>query len=178
MTDAAGMSPAPGSQADPATDRQLRLATADDVPAIQALIHAAYGPYVDRIGQNPGPMLDDYAALVAQGLVQVIASPIAGPIAGPGGRVDGVLVLIPKPDHLLLDNVAVSPAVQGQGLGRYLLSLAEQTARDLGYDTIRLYTHEKMSANIALYTRLGYAETHRARERGLNRVYFAKPISP
>jgi hypothetical protein len=33
-----------------------------------------------------------------------------------------------------------------------------------------------MTENIALYGRIGYAETHRATEKGLNRVYMAKPL--
>jgi hypothetical protein len=35
-----------------------------------------------------------------------------------GDVVGGLVVLLPKPDHLLLDNVAVIPERQGSGLGR------------------------------------------------------------
>jgi hypothetical protein len=35
-----------------------------------------------------------------------------------------------------------------------------------------------MTENIALYTSLGYHETHRGEEHGLHRVYMAKPLSP
>ena len=34
-----------------------------------------------------------------------------------------------------------------------------------------------MTENIALYARLGYAETHRAEEKGFRRVYMAKPLA-
>ena len=33
-----------------------------------------------------------------------------------------------------------------------------------------------MTENIALYSRIGYAETHRIEEKGLRRVYMAKPL--
>lgn len=77
---------------------------------------------------------------------------------------------------MLLDNVAVAPEAQGTGLGRRMLAFAERAAVEAGYGTINLYTNEAMTENIALYTRLGYAETHRAEEKGLRRVYMRKPL--
>lgn len=146
----------------------LRLATAADLPAIERIVEAAYTPYVARIGRKPGPMLDDYAALVRAGHLFVIAL---------DSDIQGILVLIPQDDAMLLDNIAVAPAAQGQGLGRRLLQIAERRAREAAYRRIRLYTNEAMTENIALYTRCGYAETHRAEERGLRRVYMEKDLA-
>ncbi len=112
-------------------------------------------------------MLDDYGALISGGLVHVIES---------DGVVQGILVLIPGADAMLLDNVAVAPAAQGLGLGRTLLAFAEQAARGAGYRSIRLYTNEAMIENIALYLRIGYRETHRGEENGLRRVYMTKAL--
>jgi ribosomal protein S18 acetylase RimI-like enzyme len=112
-------------------------------------------------------MRDDYAALIAAGHVHVLDI---------AGAVEGVLVLIPEATAMLLDNVAVR--AKGLGLGRTLLTFAEEQARAAGYTSIRLYTHEKMTENIELYRRLGYAETHRAEQRGLKRVFMAKPLPP
>lgn len=53
-------------------------------------------------------MLDDYAALIDAGAVSVEKT---------GGVIGAIIVLLPKPDHLLLDNVAVRPERQGTGLG-------------------------------------------------------------
>jgi ribosomal protein S18 acetylase RimI-like enzyme len=72
--------------------------------------------------------------------------------------------------------VAVAPEVQGSGLGRLMLEFAEQAAIKAGYHAIRLYTNEAMTENIALYSRIGYAETHRVEEKGLRRVYMRKPL--
>ena len=143
------------------------VATAQDRPAVEAVVRAAYSPYVPRIGREPGPMLDDYGALIREGRVYVV---------GRGGAVKGVLVLIPQQDAMLLDNVAVAPDAQGTGVGRAMLQFAEQAARDAGYGTVRLYTNEAMTENLALYARIGYAETHRAVEKGLRRVYMAKAV--
>jgi ribosomal protein S18 acetylase RimI-like enzyme len=147
----------------------LRLATHDDLPAVEGIVHAAYAHYVPRMGREPGPMLDDYAALIAEGRVHVLDQ---------GGTVQGILVLIPQDDAMLLDNIAVAPGAQGQGLGRRMLAFAEHVARQAGYGAIKLYTHEAMTENIGLYSRIGYSETHRVEEKGLRRVYMLKHLLP
>lgn len=144
-----------------------RPATLDDLPAISEIVQAAYAPYIPRIGREPGPMLDDYAALVTQRRVHVMEQ---------AGAVQAILVLIPGPGTMLLDNIAVAPSAQGTGLGRILLQFAEQAARDAGCDSIRLYTNQAMTENLRLYARLGYVETHRVEEAGLKRVYMLKPL--
>ncbi|WP_054916067.1 GNAT family N-acetyltransferase [Pseudomonas sp. NBRC 111117] len=145
----------------------IRPATAHDVAPVQALIEAAYALYIPRIGARPGPMLEDYAGLIAQGRVEVFEEQ---------GQVLGVLVLIAQADGLLLDNVAVSPAAQGRGLGRQLMAHAEARARQLGLEVVRLYTNEAMSENLGLYERLGYRETHRAEQAGFRRVFMEKRL--
>ncbi len=147
----------------------VRLATRDDLPAIRSVVDAAYRPYIERIGKKPGPMLADYEALVDRGHVQV---------AERDGGIEGVLVLIPDDGYLLLDNVAVAPGAQGTGLGRYLLACAEAAATAAGYDRIRLYTHAAMTESFGLYEHIGYSITHRARERGYDRIYMEKRIRP
>ena len=87
-----------------------------------------------------------------------------------------IIVLLPEPDHLLLDNIAVRPDRQGQGLGRRLIAFAEEQARRLGHSEVRLYTHEKMTENIALYTRLGFVETGRGQKAGYDRVFMTKRL--
>lgn len=44
------------------------------------------------------------------------------------------------------------------GVGRTLLQLAETEARRLGYDSIYLSAHEKMTENQSLYAKIGYRE--------------------
>jgi ribosomal protein S18 acetylase RimI-like enzyme len=145
----------------------VRLAVPADRSAVEDLVRDAYAHYVARIGRKPGPMLDDYAGLIADQRVHVVAH---------DGMVKGILVLIPEADAMLLDNVAVAPSAQGSGVGRRLLAFAEHAAKDAGYRAIKLYTNEAMTENILLYTRIGYAETHRAEEKGLRRVYMVKQL--
>jgi GNAT superfamily N-acetyltransferase len=143
----------------------LRPATAHDVAAIEAIVQAAYSPYIARIGRQPGPMLEDYRQLISAGGVHVLDN---------AGQVQGFIILLQDDSALLLDNLAVAPEAQGLGLGRVLMDFAEQQALDAGYAAIRLYTNEAMTENIALYSRRGYVETHRAEEHGLRRVYMSK----
>jgi ribosomal protein S18 acetylase RimI-like enzyme len=86
----------------------------------------------------------------------------------------GILVLLPKPDHLLLDNIAVAPAHQGLGLGRRLLRLAEEEAVRRGYCEIRLYRHKTMTENQRLYAAIGHEETGRGIEAGYERFFMSK----
>ena len=145
----------------------LRRAGAQDAPAITTLVRAAYEHYEPLIGRTPLPMLTDYAVSVREHHVWVLTD---------GDRIVGVLELDPRDGHLWVDNVAVSPDQQGRGLGRRLLRHAEDEARRLGRREIRLLTNERYTANIAMYTRYGYRETHRQPHLGTDLVYFRKTI--
>jgi ribosomal protein S18 acetylase RimI-like enzyme len=144
----------------------LRLATAEDLPAIKALIDAAYTRYLTRMDKRPAPMLRDYGPSVAEGTTWVVGDPVVA-----------VLTLYPREDHLLVENVAVHPDAQGRGLGRELMSFAEQEAARRGLTRMALVTHEVMTENQAIYARLGYTEVERRAEDGYRRIYMEKPLA-
>lgn len=99
-----------------------------------------------------------------------------GSLEAAGAEVIGFLALVHEEDSMLLNGVAVLPSRQGLGAGRLLLTLAETRASAAGYQRIRLYTDEAMVENQRLYERIGYAETHRASEDGLQRIFYAKTL--
>ena len=72
----------------------IRRAEAADRAAVERIVRDAYGIYVERIGKPPAPVLDDYAALIADGAVSVLEDA--------DGRLAAIIVLLPKPDHLLV----------------------------------------------------------------------------
>ena len=72
------------------------------------------------------------------------------------GVLAALIETIPETDHLLIENVAVSPPFQGLGLGRKLMAHAERVAALLGHDEVRLYTNKLFSENVQLYNKLGY----------------------
>ena len=146
---------------------EIRPACLEDVPGITGCVAAAYCHYIGRIGKPPRPMLEDYRKVVQQHRVFVLVD---------GMTVAGVLVLITETRHLLLDNVAVHPAYQGQGLGRQLIARAEEEARCMRMAAVALYTNERMTGNIEFYKRLGYVETERKKEQGYHRVYMRKEL--
>ena len=80
-----------------------------------------------------------------------------------------MLILEPRADDLLIWSVAVAPAAQGRGVGNTMLAFAETRARQLGLPCIRLYTGEPLTANIAWYTRQGYAH-ERTEDMGDRRI--------
>jgi ribosomal protein S18 acetylase RimI-like enzyme len=145
----------------------IRRARQADVAEITTCVAAAYRRYISRIGKPPGPILDDYCRVVQQHQVFV---------AEESERVIGVLVLIGKKGGILMDNVAVHPEHQGRGLGRQLIQAAETRALEQGFEYLGLYTHERMTENIEMYKRFGYAETKRCFEKGYRRVYMKKKL--
>lgn len=143
----------------------VRPACEAEADTLRRIAAAAYQHYVPRIGRAPAPMTADYRAAVHRGQAWVAVE---------DGEVAGFVILLAKPGHLLLENVAVLPAAQGRGIGSRLLALAEEHARALRLHEIRLYTNEAMTENLAFYPRRGYAETHRMHQNGFQRVFFRK----
>jgi ribosomal protein S18 acetylase RimI-like enzyme len=149
-------------------DGTIRPARQEDREGIEACVNTAYAKYIPRMGKKPAPMLADYAELIARSIVHVVGEPAA---------IRGVVVCFPVQDHFFLENVAVDPAYQGVGLGRALMTFVEEQARAGGYREIRLYTHERMTENIAYYQKLGYEEVERRIENGYHRVFFRKALT-
>lgn len=150
------------------SDWRIRSAEPRDADGLAQCVAAAYQIYIPRMGgQAPGPMLADYAKEIARHQVWV---------AEADGDIIGGLVLISYEDHMLLDNIAVHPTCQGRGVGRALLELADAQALLHGYRELRLYTHETMTENIALYTRIGWIETHLGEQDGYARVFMRKAL--
>jgi ribosomal protein S18 acetylase RimI-like enzyme len=125
----------------------LRQATAADAGAIRDLTRQAYAKWVPLIGREPKPMTADYDQAVVRHRFDLLYV---------DGTLAALIETIREADHLLVENVAVSPSFQGRGLGRTLMAHAEALARELGFDTVRLYTNQRFAENIALYRRLGY----------------------
>jgi ribosomal protein S18 acetylase RimI-like enzyme len=145
----------------------LRPGTPADAPRLTALVQAAYEPYVERLDGPPRPMTDDYTEVVRTQRVTV---------AERGDRIVGLIVLGVDDEGFLIDNVAVDPADQGGGVGRALLEHAEAEARRTGFDSIYLYTHERMVENLTLYSRIGYVEYDRRLHGEACLVYLRKNL--
>ena len=132
-------------------------------------VHAAYVGYVADIGRRPAPMDADYVDLIDRGVVYVLRE-------ASNDRLYAVIVLYAEDGDLFIENVAVDPERQHHGYGRQLMAFAEALALKLGLPEIRLYTHERMTRNIAFYTALGFEEVERREEHGFARVFMHKRL--
>jgi RimJ/RimL family protein N-acetyltransferase len=125
----------------------LRRANAGDVDAVVAFQRAAYAKNRPLLGVEPLPLLADYRKILADYETWLYES---------GDGLDGVLILEPRKDDLLIWSISTAPRLHGQGLGRRLLAAAEERARALGLAMMRLYTGEPLKNNIAWYEHHGY----------------------
>jgi RimJ/RimL family protein N-acetyltransferase/ribosomal protein S18 acetylase RimI-like enzyme len=129
----------------------LRRAGLADIPAILALKNAAYTPNESIIGVPSLPRIADYAQVVAEHEVW---------LAEEAGRLEAALVLDIEPEDFTVWSVAVAPEAAGRKLGAALMAFADERAQALGYASVHLYTHAKLTQRIAWYERLGFAITH------------------
>ena len=101
------------------TIQGLRPAAVADATRVAALVDRAYGHYVARIGQKPYPMTVDYAEAIAA---------MRGFVVEREARIVGFLLLEEGAGYMMVENVAVDTALQGSGMGRALMELAEAEA--------------------------------------------------
>lgn len=142
---------------------ELRQAREADLPSIQRVIAAAYHKYLTRMDRPPAPLLRDYRRSIEAGAVWVTGSPVIGLIS-----------LTQADDMILIENIAVHPDLQWNGLGRRLMEFAEEQARKHRLRRLALYTNEVMTENQAIYARLGYRVIDRRVEDGYRRIYMEK----
>ncbi|WP_395353045.1 GNAT family N-acetyltransferase [Variovorax sp. UC122_21] len=112
----------------------------------------------------------DYASAIELQQVWVAAD------ATDATEIAAALVLDITDEGFLIDVIAVQPKHQGSGAGRMLLELAEREALRQGFDSIYLFTNEKMSENRALYERIGYVEYRRLVLENRTRVFLRKAL--
>ncbi|NUR61217.1 MAG: GNAT family N-acetyltransferase [Catenulispora sp.] len=144
----------------------VRYAVPMDLAAVHAVIHSAYRHYLTRIGARPAPLDADYPHLMRRGCLFVVGSPAIATVT-----------LQPEDGWLTLDNFAVAPDRQGQGLGHRILTFAEEHARQLWLPELRLLTHSMMWENQRLYTSTGYQEYARTElAPGRELIHYRKAI--
>lgn len=129
----------------------LRRAIPSDLDAVVPVQRAAYEPNRAILGAEPLPLQADYAQVLRDYEVW---------LAEDGDSLAGVLILQPRHEDLLIWSIACDPARQGRGLGARLLAATETRAGQLGVPDIRLYTGQKLAANVAWYGRHGYRVEH------------------
>ncbi len=146
---------------------KFRAALLEDAKTIRALVRAAYAKWVPVIDREPKPMSADYEHAVREHDFALLCI---------GEEVTGLIETMTRDDHLWVENVAVSPAYQGMGMGRRLLQHAEEVARQSGLTKLSLLTNEAFEANVILYEKLGYIVTRKEPFMDGTTLYMSKTL--
>ena len=148
---------------------EFTSARPQDAGPIRDLVRAAYQRWVPVIGREPRPMVADYEKAVRDHEID---------LAHLDGRLVGLIETIACSDHLWIENVAVHPDAQGNGLGKALLARAEAKATDARLPETRLLTNAAFEVNIALYEKTGYVITRSEPFMGGTTIHMTKRLAP
>ncbi|TDC69252.1 GNAT family N-acetyltransferase [Actinomadura sp. GC306] len=114
----------------------------------------------------------------AEQLRKVLASDAVVLKAVLGGRLVGAVRAQFSEHTCLVGRLVVVPDLQGRGIGRRLLAALEDAVAGRAEACV-LFTGHLSEANLRLYRRAGYAETHRERVAAhLTLVHMRKPLVP
>lgn len=144
------------------TEPTFRRATADDVPALHALVHGAYRGDSARRGWTHEADLLEGSRIDLPTLEAIVADPAQVVLlAERDGRLLGCVQVTDRGRGLAyLGMLTVDPVLQGGGLGRSLIAAAETAARDrLGARTMEMTVIVQRTELIDWYGRRGYLPT-------------------
>jgi ribosomal protein S18 acetylase RimI-like enzyme len=82
----------------------------------------------------------------------------------------GCMFCRPEPGFLYLGKLAVSPDCQGKGIGRMLLTAAEDLAREMRLPALRLETRIELTGNHRTFARWGFEKTAENSHPGFDRT--------
>lgn len=88
------------------------------------------------------------------------------------GTLLGCMFCKPEPDSLYIGKFAVHPDAQGRGIGRRLLQAAEDQAKQLGLDELRLETRIELTGNHRRFAGWGFVRTAEKSHPGFERITF------
>lgn len=137
----------------------IRKALSSDTAALIDVIDRAYEIYRIEL-----PDLPDVSAGVAEEIENGNVW-----VADDDGVMGGVFLMF-NPEYAVLTNIAVDPLQAGKGIGKALITRAEDECRNRSIKEFKLATHVNMPENVALYAHLGWVETSREG----NKVFMSK----
>ena len=85
------------------------------------------------------------------------------------GRIAGCIFALERAADFYVGKLAVTPELQGQGIGRRLMQAVEDFARSRNKPAIELQTRIELTANHATFARLGFRESGRTAHEGYDR---------
>lgn len=144
-----------------ATGVIFRDATDTDVDALVALVESAYRGDASRAGWTTEADILDGRRTDPEGVLEVIKSPDSRLLTvEQGGRIVACCQLEHRGDHAYFGMFAVSPTLQGAGLGKTVIAEAERLARAAwGVTEMHMTVISVRHDLIAWYERRGYRRT-------------------
>ncbi|MFI1561701.1 GNAT family N-acetyltransferase [Streptomyces sp. NPDC020490] len=141
----------------------FRDATDADVDVLVALIESAYRGDASRAGWTTEADILQGQRTDPEGVLEVIKSPDSRLLTVErDGRVVACCQLEHRGDHAYFGMFAVSPRLQGAGLGKVIIAEAERTARETwGVKEMHMTVISVREDLIAWYERRGYRRTGR-----------------
>ncbi|MGW5735853.1 MULTISPECIES: GNAT family N-acetyltransferase [Streptomyces] len=148
--------PRPGT-----SDLTFRAATEADVDALVSLIESAYRGDSSRAGWTTEADILEGRRTDPQGVLDVIKAPGSKLLTVEReGEIVACCQLEHRGEHAYFGMFAVSPALQGAGLGKVIMAEAERTARETwGVTEMHMTVISVREDLIAWYERRGYRRT-------------------
>ncbi|MEV6113954.1 GNAT family N-acetyltransferase [Streptomyces sp. NPDC052109] len=145
----------------PAVGPTFRDATDADVEALVALIESAYRGNSSRSGWTTEADILEGRRTDPEGVLEVIKSPDSKLLTvEQDGRIVACCQLEHRGDHAYFGMFAVSPTLQGAGLGKTVMAEAERQARESwGATEMHMTVISVRDDLIAWYERRGYRRT-------------------
>lgn len=161
----------------PTAQPAIRVATPADVARIVPLIESAYRGDSSRIGwTTEADLLDGRRTDDADVLAAITDEGSRMLLAEDGEELLACCTVQDRGTYAYFGMFAVSPKAQGGGLGRQVLAVAEQVAReDLGLPAVQMTVIRQREDLIAWYVRRGYTQTGRMQPFPYGDLRFGKP---
>ena len=147
---------------------RLRPAEPRDATRLKQIAIQAFRIYAELLPRPPQSVTADYAALIADDAVCV---------AERDGEAQGVAVLLPLHNALLLHTVAVAPEMQRGGIGAMLLNYAAQHAQGQGLGAVEVSVERAMLPLLGWFGRHGYEAVRSPGPGGYQRYYLRRTIT-
>lgn len=167
----------------------ITKATLADIPALNLLINSAYRGESSKKGWTTEADLLEGKRTTEEELTQTIQDPKNTILKfTQNGKIISSVLLVEKEHQLYLGMLTVSPELQNSGIGRKMLTEAENHAKSLGLNAIIMTVISVREELIAWYKRNGYIDTGEREafpqseihvnisEKPLEFIYFEKKI--
>ena len=147
--------------AERAAQPTFRTATEADVPDLVALVESAYRGEASRAGWTTEADLLEGQRTDPEGVAAVVGGSAGRMVvAESGGALVACCQLENRDGHAYFGMFAVTPVLQGAGLGKAVLAEAERFAhQEWGADEMHMTVISAREDLIAWYVRRGYART-------------------